>query len=570
MAEKILVIGAAALGAKAASRCRRLDGDAEITMIDEGEYISFGACGLPYYVSGEVQNIDSLRMTNAGSIRDPEFFRSLKGVETMNRTRALSIDRVKKTVLVEDLRTGEKRELPYDKLVLATGARPRVPDVPGADLGGVFTLTQMEAAARVRDMCSGGKVSDAVVVGGGFIGLEAAVALADMWDIRVHVIEMMDQLLPGALSPTLAQIARHDLEKHKVAVHTSEKVLRIEGRDGAAARVVTDKREIDAQLVIFSAGFIPNSSLARDAGLDVAPFGGIVVDRHMRTSDPSIYAGGDCAATLNILTGRLGYLPLGSIANRQGRVIGSNLAGVEETFPGYVGTWAVKLFDMSFAGVGLTPAAARRAGFDAIGVSVEQHDRAHFYPENNNMMTLEIVADRSNSRVLGFQGACADGDAIKARIDAVAGVLQYARPLLEDISNLEVAYAPPFSGALDGVNVAANVAENVISGRFSMITPEEFLALWADRASNGHFFIDMRPAKAGKKLEARFPDWHSIPLEDLKEKLKDIPRDRPVTLICNSGTRAYEGAMYMVQHGFTNVADSMGGMTTIRKMGLEP
>lgn len=572
MAEKILIIGGVALGPKAACRCKRLMPDAEVTMVDENTYISYGGCGMPYYVSGEVQNLDALRATNAGVVRDPSFFMEMKDVRVLNNTRALAIDRNAKTVEVEDLQNHEKRKLSYDKLVLATGASPRMPAVPGAELEGVHSLTCLEEAASIRKTCEARKVNEVVIVGGGFIGLEAAVALADDsgWALKVTIVEMMDQILPGVLSPTLAKMAQADMEAHAVDVHLGEKVTSIEGTDGAVVKVVTDKREIPAQMVIFAAGFIPNGQLARDAGLEMAPFGGVVVDEYMATSDKSIYAGGDCVAIKNIITGKPGYLPLGSMANRQGRVIGSNLAGVSETFPGYVGSWAVKLFRLSFCGTGLTAPGARKAGFqDAIGVCIEQLDRAHFYPEHD-MMSLELVVDKGNRRVYGIQGCCVNGDAVKARIDAVASVLQYATPTIQDISNLEVAYAPPLASAMDCVNTVANVADNVVSGRFRAITGDEFMDLWHHRDQNNVFFIDMRPAKASQKIESQYPDWHGIPLEQLAARVNEIPRDRPVAIVCNSGLRAYEGLLYLKRQGYKDLVNSVGGMQAVTKMGMRP
>lgn len=569
MPEKILIVGGVALGPKAASRCKRLMPDAEVTLVDENVYISYGGCGIPYFVSGEVQNLDDLRATPYHTIRDPEFFRAMKGVTVRNQTRALSIDRAAKTLLVKDVVSGKEEKLPYDKLVLATGASPRVPPVEGKDLKNVLSLTRLEAADAIRTACQEGKVNEAVIVGGGFIGLEAAVALADMWGVKVSVVEMMDQILPGVLSHSLARMAEHDCVSHKVDVYTSEKVLKLEGKDGAVSKVVTDKRELPAQLVIFAAGFIPNGRLAKDAGLDVAPFGAVVVDEHMRTSDPAIYAGGDCVAIRNIITDKLGYLPLGSMANRQGRVIGTNLAGGDATFPGYVGTWAVKLFEMSFCGTGLTVERARKEGYDAVGVSVEQLDRAHFYPEKN-MMSLELVVDKPTRRVLGIQGACSAGDALKARVDAVAGVLQYARPTVEDISNLEVSYAPPFASAMDVVNVVGNVADNVLAGRFKPVTGDQFMELWKKRDQNHIFFIDARPAKAGQAVQAQHPEWHSIPLEEIAARVNEVPKDRPVAIICNTGLRAYDSLLILARNGITDVVNSTGGMQAVGKMGLKP
>lgn len=567
MPENILVVGGVALGPKAACRCKRLMPHANITLVDENVYISYGGCGIPYFVSGETQNLDDLRSTPYHTIRDAAFFDTMKGITVRTQTRALAIDRQAKTLLVKDVVSGKEEKLPYDKLVLATGATPRMPKVEGGDLANVLSLTRLEAAQTIRTACEGGKISEAVIVGGGFIGLEAAVALADMWGVKVSVVEMMDQILPGALSHSFGQMATHDFTSHKVDVYTSEKVLRLEGTNGAVAKVVTDKRELSAQLVIFAAGFIPNGQLARDAGLEVTPFGAVVVDAHMRTTDPDIYAGGDCCSIKNIITGKPGYLPLGSMANRQGRVIGTNLAGGDARFPGYVGTWAVKLFELSFCGVGFTVERARKEGFDAIGVSVEQLDRAHFYPEKS-MMSLELVVEKSTRRVLGMQGACVDGAALKARVDAVAAALQCAKPTVEDISNLEVAYAPPFAAAMDVVNVVGNVAENVLCGRFSPVTADAFMELWKNRSDNHVFFIDARPAAAGKAVQKKHPDWHAIPLEEIAARVQEVPRDRPVAIICNTGLRSYDSLLILARNGVTDVVNAMGGMQAVNKMGL--
>ncbi len=489
----------------------------------------------------------------------------MKGVEVQIHTRVTSIDRKAKTVTARNLLTGEESVHPYDKLVIATGATPRKPDVPGKELGNILTITKIEAADAVRKHMESGRISSAVVVGGGFIGLEAAVAMADMWGVKVSVVEMMDQVLPGVLSPTVAGIARHDLEARGVSVYTGEKVVRLEG-DKVVAKVVTDKREIEAQLVIYSAGFLPNGQLARDAGLELTPRGAVLVNERMQTSDPDIYAGGDCAAVRSLITGKPGYIPMGSHANRQGRVIGTNLAGGDATFPGYVGTWAVKLFTKSFCGAGLTAEAARREGFDAVGVFLEQFNKAHFYPEKT-MMALELVVDKKTRRVLGIQGACEAGDSLKARIDAVAAVLQYSRPTVQDISNLEVSYAPPFAAAMDVVNTVANAADNYLSGRVNFISPIEFMKLWRERESNGIYFLDTRPDKTSSKAEAEHPGWHGISLEAIQRRWSEVPSDRPVAIICNTGLRAYEALLLLKRHGVTDIVESMGGMQAVTMLG---
>ena len=567
MAEKVVVIGGVALGPKAACRCLRLKPDCDLTLVDENNFISYGGCGLPYYVSGEIQALDALRSTNYQVVRDPDFFARMKGFTVKNNTRALSIDRAAKRVHVKNLATGAEDDLPYDSLVLATGASPRIPPIPGHDLANIFTLTKLEDADRIRKLCEQGSIQEAVIVGGGFIGLESAVALADMWGISVTVLEMDRHLMGSVLPETLGRMAATDLARHKVTVYTSEKTVAFQGDKGTVTHVVTDKRTLRAQLVIIAAGFIPNTQIAKDAGLATIGNGAVIVDEHLRTSDPSIYAGGDCASIKNIITGKQGYLPLGSMSNRQGRVIGTNLAGGDATFPGFVGTWAVKLFDLSIAATGLTIDRARAEGFDAISVTVEQLDRAHFYPEKD-MMALEIVVEKKTRRVLGLQGASVNAAGIKARIDAVSTALQYAKPTIDDISNLEVAYAPPFAAAMDIVNVVGNVADNVIEGRFTAIDGLAFAKLWEERETNHVFFIDARPGRAGVPIQEKHPEWHAIPLEDIENRLGELPRDRDIAIVCNTGLRSFETLLILKKHGITNVKNAMGGMQALRQMGV--
>ncbi len=573
MSQNILIIGGVALGPKAACRCKRVDPSANVTLIDENVFISYGGCGIPFYLSGEINNIEDLRSTPYHTVRDAEFFKELKGVNVRTQTRALSIDRAAKTVLVQDVVSGAEETLPYDKLVLATGASARKLPVEGHDLQNIFAVTRLEAAHAIRTACEKGTVSQAVIVGGGFIGLECAVSLADMWGVEVSVVEMAKTLLPASVSPTLGAMVSKDCEKNGVSVYCDEEVIRFEGENGKVCRVHTNKRILDAQLVIVSAGFIPNGSLAKDAGLDVSQNGAIIVNNHMQTSDLDIYAGGDAVAVPNLITETLGYIPLGSMANRQGRVIGSNVVGGRAQFKGYVGSWGVKLFELSFCGVGLTEEQARRAGFDPLAVNVEQMDRAHFYPETN-MMSLELVVDKTSRRVLGMQGACASADALKARVDAVAAALQMGQPLVEDVSNLEILYTPPMASAMDIVNVVANVAENALDGRFEPLTPQDFTELWENREeSNGEnnvYFMDARPKVAGLAMEKMDARWHSMPLEEVQARIQDIPKDSTLVLTCNTGLRAYDVNLILRNAGFTDIKNSMGGLQAAGKQGFDP
>ena len=567
MSLKVVVIGGVALGPKAACRIKRVAPDADVTMVDASKLISYGGCGIPYYVSGDVSDHQQLQETSFHMVRDEEFFQACKDFKVMTETRALSIDRKAKTVLVQG-KDGAQTVLPYDKLVLGTGSTPRKLPIPGRELGNVFTVATLDEAIRIKEQIAGG-VGSAVIVGGGFIGLEMAEAFADMWGIETTVVEVADQIMPGFMSKTMATIAEKHLAENGVTVHTSEMVQSIEGENGKVARVVTNKRTIDAELVILAVGVIPNDSLAREAGLLCSERGGIIVSKTMQTSDPDIYAGGDCVLIENIVTGKLGYYPLGSLANRQGRIIGTNVAGGRESFDGAIGTYIIKLFEYGFGGTGLSLPVALREGFDAFSTHVIMSDHSHFFPKHD-MVSLEIVVERPTGRVLGLQGACHNGDSLKDRVDAVAAILKY-RPTLRDISNMELAYAPPFGSAMDVLNAAANAAENILVGRCAPIQPMEFTRLWENRAQENLLCIDTREWGNAEPYVAKYPEyWKNIPQGQIKDRLDEIPKDKKIVLLCNTGGRSYESQVILRHAGFMEPVNLQGGMGFIKQTGFDP
>ncbi|SMP59229.1 Rhodanese-like domain-containing protein [Desulfonatronum zhilinae] len=572
----VVIIGGVALGPKAACRLKRLMPDARVTIIDQGARVSYGGCGIPYYVSGDVSDVKELQATSFHMIRDPKFFHEAKGVDVLTRTRAERIDRQAKVVHARDLESGENMAFAYDKLVLATGSRPRRPDLPGVDLDGVFVVSNLEEAEGIRSRVEAGKVGKAVVVGAGFIGLEIAEALSDMWGVETTVVEIADQILPGFVSQELARMAQHHMQEQGVSFRLSATVKGFAGAgaagdgDGAVERVLLEGEELEADLVILSVGVIPNSELAKDAGLEVSPRGGIVVDTRLRTSDPDIYAGGNCVQVTNLVTGQPGYYPLGSLANRQGRVIGTNLAGGDAEFPGAVGSFAVKLFEISVAGAGLCPEAAQRAGLDAVHSHVVQSDRAHFFPENE-LMHLEMVVEKSGpkkGRVLGAQGLCAKGDGLVGRVGAVAAVLG-DHPHVSVIGNLEYPYSPPFSSAMDIVNAAANAAENILEGRCAAMTVSEFARLWNAPARDFRVLDCRGPANAQPFLEKHPDVWMNIPQDELRVRLDEVPRDKPLVLVCNAGGRSYEAQITLKEAGIQDALNLQGGVAAIRKSGMD-
>ena len=567
MALRIVVIGGVALGPKAACRAKRLNPEAEVILVDQSDRISYGGCGIPYYVSGEVGKVTELQATPYGTIRDAEFFRTHKGVVALTGTRATAIDRAAKVVTIKTLATGEVAALPYDKLVLALGSMPFLPPIPGIGLEGISPATNLDEAETIHKAVESGSVNNAVVVGGGFIGLEMAVAFGDMWGIPVSVVELADQVMPGFLSPALARMVAQDLEKNGAKVYTSEKVLEFKGENGHVTEVVTDKRTIKADLVVMAAGIRPNTAIAREAGIEVTERGLIKVDEQMRTSDPDIYSGGDCVTIKHLVAGKDWWFPLGSMANRQGRVIGTNVTGGKATFPGAVGAFGIKLFTQSAAGAGLTAVTAKASGFDPLTVHIEQLDKAHFYPERA-LMALEMCVDRATHRVLGIQGMSSNGDALAARINAVTPLITQGATS-EDVSNLEVLYSPPFASAMDIVNVAGNVADNILSGRFTPLSQADFEALWAKRDSGEVFFLDSRVARDALPMLEAFPGvWHNIPQDEISERFAEVPKDKPVAVLCNTGLRAYEALLNLKAAGFTNLCSLEGGVSSSKKLGV--
>ena len=566
--KRIVIIGAVALGPKAACRLKRLRPDFSVTMVDQGEYISYGGCGIPYYISGDLSDIKELLSTSFHMERTPEFFEGAKDVRVMTRTRALAVDRKAKTVKVRHLDTGEEEDLPYDRLVLATGSRPKRLTVPGGDLPQVLRVANLNDALTVREMISQGQVGKAVIIGAGAVGLEMAEALSDLWGVETALVDLAPQVLTGVLDPGLARMVLKNLEDHEITVHLEETIREIRpGQGEHALQVVTAQRALDADLVIAAVGVLPNSQLAADAGLKVSRQGGIVVNDRLQTSDPIIYAGGDCIENTNLLTGKPVYFSSGSLANRQGRVIGTNLAGGDATFPGIVGSFTLKTFDMAVAATGLSLSAANREGLDAISALVIQADRAHFYP-GQDLMYLALVVDKKTRRLLGAQGLGANGDALVGRINSIAALL-LKDAKLEDLSNLEVAYAPPFASALDIVNAVANTAENILDGYNRTVEVDEFEKCFLTEKAKDVVCLDVRgAANAAPYVDLFGARWLNIPQETLKDRFAEVPKDKRLMVVCNSGVRSYEALRQLETAGLGNAVNLQGGVAALKKSGL--
>ena len=566
--KRVVIVGAVALGPKAACRLKRLRPEFEVTMIDQDEHISYGGCGMPYFISGDVSDVRELMSTSFHMERTPKFFEDAKDIRVRTRTRATAIDRSNKTVHLVDLATGKETDLPYDHLVLATGSRPNSLPVPGADLPGVMSLGNLRSAIQIKDLIARGKVGKAVIIGAGAIGCEMAEALADLWGIETSVVEIANQVLPSILDANLARLVQKHMEEKEVAVYLGETVREIRPGDGEhSLSVVTSQRSLEADLVISAVGFRPNSELARSAGLLVSPRGAVVVNGRLQTSDPDIYAGGDCIEVLHLVTGKPVFFPQGSLANRQGRIIGTNLAGGNAVFPGVVGSFILKVFDLAVCSTGLTLEGATREGFRAVHALVVQADRAHFYPDQD-LLYLQLVVDAKTRRILGAQGVGHNGDALAGRINPIAAALPY-RPTLEDVSNLELAYSPPFASALDILNAAANTAENILDGYNKPMDPDEFERCFLEEKQEDTLCLDIRSAANAAPFVRRFGErWLNIPQETLKVRMAEVPREKRLIVVCNAGGRSYEALRQLETAGECRAVNLQGGIAVLKKAGI--
>jgi NADPH-dependent 2,4-dienoyl-CoA reductase/sulfur reductase-like enzyme/rhodanese-related sulfurtransferase len=570
MGKKIVIIGGVAAGPKAACRVKRLLQDAEVTIIEQDTLFSYGGCGIPYYVSGDVSDEAELRSTSFHIVRDEEFFKQAKGVLVMSGTRAMAINRKEKTVKVQSVASGEEQEVPYDTLMIATGSRPFVLPIPGADLDGVFTISDLHKAIEIKDRIAKGKVDKAVVIGGGAIGLEMAEAFKDLWGVTTTVVEFMPQVLAKIIDKPFASMLTKHMRDNEVEVFLNEGATEIVGEDGKVVGLRTANRTIEADIVIMAAGVRPRSEIAVDAGLQISPMGAIVVNERMQTSDPSIYAAGDCIEVMHLVTGKKFYAPLGSLANKEGRVVGDNMAGIPSTFKGAIGSFIMKAFDVCIGATGLSLDAALAEGYDADAALTAPSDRAHFLP-TKSMVCFQMVFDRRTRKVLGVQGFGPMGDGISVRIDAAAAYISMGASI-DDFGNLEMAYAPPFSAAIDSINALAYVADNLCDGRLRKVSLESFLAWMEDFESESDWIaLDIRHSiEAGPFVEKFGTEkWLAIPYNEVRARYKELPQDKKLIILCDAGTRSFEIQTFLESVDYQNTLVVSGGFNMIRRMGVD-
>ena len=546
---KVVVIGGVAAGPKVASKVIRLNPDADVTIIEKGAFLSYAGCGLPYYISGVVREQKELMATPVGTVRDSVFFQKVKNVHVLNQTEALEIDPQGKRVRIVNLLTKEESWIEYDKLMLATGATPVRPPLPGMDLNNVFTLHGLQDAEGIKSLLSETKAHDVVIMGAGLIGVEATEALVEK-GCRVTVVEMLPQIL-SMLDWEVAKLVEQHMESKGARVLTNTRVTAIEGKD-CVSGVVTDQGHLHADMVVCAVGVRPNVGLAKNAGLEIGQTRAIKVDEYLRTTDPDIYAAGDCVECTNLITGKPCFIPLGSTANKQGRVAAVNICGGSEKFPGILGSCICKVFDYCVGCTGLTETAARDLGFDVTTAMAPAPDRAHYMPTAKPLL-MKLVADSKTRRLLGLQ-VTGPGDGAK-RID-VAAMAIIGGMTVDQVANADLCYAPPYSSAMDNLITAANVARNKLDGYMDGISPMEAHRLRQDGAD-----LTMLDVRSPQECEqVRIPGCVNIPLGALRSRLGELDKDKHVIAFCKISLRGYEAALILKAAGFDKVSVMDGGI----------
>lgn len=546
---KLLIVGGVAGGATAAARARRLSETAEITVLERGPFVSYANCGLPYYVSRDIERRSKLLL------QTPEGFESRYGVKVLVETEALEIDREGRRVRARG--PGGESWLPYDSLILAQGGAPVMPAVPGIDGPHVFRMWTVPDMDRIHAHLESAKPATALIAGGGFIGLEMAEAFVAR-GLRTTVVELLPRLM-STMDPEFGGLIAARLEAHGVRVVAGTGVKAVHA--GTREVELADGRRVPADVVLFSVGVRPELDLARRAGLAVGAAGGLQVDEHLRTSDPFIWAAGDMNEIVHKVSGRTLRIPLAGPANRQGRIAATNALGGSLRYRGALGSSVVKVFDATAASTGLTGKAACEAGFDAASAIVVKDHHAAYYPAAKEMV-LKIVYDRRDARLLGAQ---AFGEAgVEKRIDAAAVALQ-GRLTVHDLAEVDLAYAPPYGSANDPLNVAAFVAENDLSGHSPLATAADLARLLAGPEAGRPVVLDVRNLnefEAGHLVGALH-----IPVDELRFRLDEVPRGRPVVVHCRSGFRSYLGVRILKENGWSDVRNLTGGWVALTALG---
>ena len=529
---KVVIVGGVAGGATAAARIRRLDEQAEIVVFERSGYISYANCGLPYYIGGVIEDPDDL------TLQTPESFFSRFRIHMKVRHEVTAIHPDKKTVSVKNLKTGEKFEESYDKLLLSPGAKPVWLGLPGMDSDRLFTLRTVEDTFRIKEFVDQNKPKSAVMVGGGFIGLEVAENLREL-GMDVTIVQRPKQLM-NPFDGDMASFIHAEMRKHGVKLALGYSVEGFAERDGGVDVLLKDQPSICADMVVLAIGVTPESTLARDAGLALGMKGSILVNERMETSAPDIYAVGDAVQVRHYVTGEDALIALAGPANKQGRIAADNICGGDSRYLGSQGSSVIKVFDMTAATTGINETNARKAGLDVDTVILSPMSHAGYYP-GGKLMTMKVVFEKESYRLLGAQIVGYDG--VDKRIDVLATAI-HAGMKATDLKDLDLAYAPPYSSAKDPVNMAGFMIDNISKG----------LKQWhlSDAAKlprdDSVTLLDTRTV--GEYSRGHIEGFKNIPVDELRERIGEIEPGKRVYVICQSGLRSYIATRILEGHGF--------------------
>lgn len=530
---KVIIVGGVAGGASCAARLRRLDENAEITMYERSGYISYANCGLPYYIGEVITDKEEL------TLQTPESFYDRFRVNAKVRHEVVDIDADNKTVTVKNLETGEEFKDNYDKLVLSPGAKAVKPNISGIDGENIFTLRTVEDTLRIYDYVKKSGAQSATVIGGGFIGLEAAENLRHL-GLNVTLIEAAEQVLAILDGDMVSQV--HALfRENGIKLLLGSGVAGFENNDGKTVCKLADGNEISSDMVLLAIGVVPDTSLAQKAGLKTGIKGSIVVNDKMETSVDDIYAVGDAVEIEHFITKQKALISLAGPANKQGRIAADNIAGGDSRYKGTQGTSVIKLFDMTAAATGINERTAKSLGIEFEKIILSPLSHAGYYP-GGNVMTIKLLFEKNSQKILGAQIVGYDG--VDKRIDVIATAIR-AEMKVGDLAELELAYAPPYSSAKDPVNMAGFIAQNLISGKVKHFYYEDLTALSKDE---GAFLLDTRTPFEYKQGNAE--GFVNIPVDELRERIDEIPADKRIYVMCQSGLRSYVATRILSNLGY--------------------
>lgn len=525
---KTIIIGGVAGGASAAARLRRLDETAEIVVLERGEYVSFANCGLPYYIGGAITDKGALTLQTPGS------FRARFNIDVRVKNEAIKINADSKTVTVKNLDTDTVYEESYDNLILSPGAEPIRPDIDGADSDFVFTLRNIPDTIKIKKYIESAKPKSAVVIGGGYIGVEMAENLS-MAGLEVSIAELADHLIAPLDFDMAADVHRY-IKSKGIKLYLNNSVKAINGHT-----VVLQNGEIYADMVIMSVGVRPETALARDCGIKLNRRGSIVTDRRMKTNIPDIFAVGDAVEVEDFITRSPAFVPLAGPANKQGRIAADNIAGIASEYTGTQGSAVLKLFDLTVAATGLNEKSAKAAGIDFDKTYIYSGSHASYYPGANNM-SIKALWDKKTLKILGAQIVGYDG--VDKRMDVIAAAIRFGAKIT-DLTELELCYAPPFGSAKDPVNMLGFVAENIVTGKMKQFFWHDVKSLPRDGSVT---LLDVRTAtEVGR---GKIDGFMNIPLDSLRERIGEIPQGKPVYVCCHIGLRGYIACRILAGNGY--------------------